>query len=184
MREVVLLVILSLSACTPPVGTPDPDEGSTAVPAIPKPSAAELAALQLTAEEACRCARASPDREDCWAAFNADTQRYREADIRRGSQSAATATACAPVSTRDQCFNTFEPHGGFCIVTGYHLTAGDAPPLCTAAEATAVETAFNDALKRDPDDYDRAAAEARATAIGIAEGKAPDRAAAQGGCVG
>lgn len=98
------------------------------------PSASELAIIQETAERACKCTRSNgaAGQDKCWKEYE-----WQVRNLQRTSE----ASACAPVSTRVDCFG---PNGtAGCVVTGYHLTETDHHvTLCNPEEAKAVENAF------------------------------------------
>lgn len=113
----------------------------------------ETARLQTLASAACTCTRDKGEgaEGECWKAFK---------EAVPGSPTSSTATACAPVSTEIDCFATSA--GEACVVTGYDANGVTDPTLstrlCTAAEARAIEFAFeegwrgSDGKAPEPDD--------------------------------
>jgi hypothetical protein len=160
----LLLATLLTASCD--AGKPaGPEAASPAEKA--SPARVDVAALQLVADAACRCARSSPDDKSCWAELEAATAAYRPGE--------SLASACFPISTSVDCFNDDAPDGGFCIVTGRLVTGGKT--LCSAEEAKTVEAVFADVLERSDDDYQAATSAAAEAADALARGErleAPD----------
>lgn len=139
-------------------------------------SRGEIATLSNLAESACECDRSSPE-GPCWAEFNEAVAAMNE--------SGSAATACAPVSTVQRCFNEGASDGGFCIVTGHTLVVGGGQQrLCSQSEAEIVEATFNATLARTGDNYQQAAEAAGRAADALMRGERPPRPPAELSCTG
>jgi hypothetical protein len=119
------------------------------------------AALQHLAENACRCERSagSGGQKACWAEF--DRQLPPPAP-----PATDEFTACVPVETQIRCGGTGSetklPDGsisvdqGPCIPVRYRYSgSADSVLLCSQAEASAVERAFNREARPDADGHVR-----------------------------
>jgi hypothetical protein len=139
----ILAIIVALGAA---IGT-NPEQA-----AQPIRSQADLDSLELEAEKACRCERATGKPGTCWSTYRKRTAGLNPVEM---------ASACAPVSTEIACFMVNDKES--CIVTGRNGTQ-----LCSDAEARAFESAFNSAMQKSlrshPDDMERASKAANAAA--------------------
>ena len=129
------------SASAKPASSPTPRITSSDV---------DLAGLQNTAIECCKCERRGGSEASCWEPYRraqSEIEARIYGDKSEKSEASGDATACAPVSTETDCFEFTD--GSSCIVTGYDVNA--APDeyrdvmVCTAGEAQAIETAANEA---------------------------------------
>lgn len=169
----VLLAGLILTAGCEGRRSGQPAEAGLATPA--PVTELEIAALQVLADDACRCARASPEDKTCRDAFTARTARH--------GRGAEVASACAPVSTEMSCFNEDRQDAQFCIVTGYSLV-GTGRTLCSAEEARIVDATFNATLERTSDDYGQASVAATRAADALIRGERVSLPIAEAGCTG
>lgn len=173
IRLLAGVLLLILAGC----GGDHPSAPTAKAVALPRAAipAAEIAALQGIADDACRCSRASPDDRTCWETFSARTVAHQP--------SPPVGTACAPVSTALTCFNEDQPEARFCITTGHDLVGTDYV-LCSAEEARIVDATFTATLKRTGDNYEQANAAARKAASDLILGSSVPLPDAEGGCTG
>lgn len=115
----------------------------------------DVARLETLAIAACRCTRANGEtrKQACWEEYKAAAPRVK---------TVVYGTACAPVSTETECFETSD--GETCVITGYNVNGGTEKTLnrnlCTPQEAQAVEYAYQQAWLgpdgKEPDPKDSA----------------------------
>jgi hypothetical protein len=158
--------LLTVSACT--------DNGSDKISL-----SADRRALQTEAMSACECSLTG-ERSDCWVRYRKMTAPFRpqgEAGLGEG------ATACAPVSTQDDCMK--DAKGVFCVTTGYYVNGVDLeqPRLCRLNEAQAVERGFNKGFSGPNGSQAKAEREVRAALAAERAGKAMRTSSPSSGCV-
>jgi hypothetical protein len=140
--------------------------------APPLPVKPDIPRLQALATESCGCARTRPGKgakQACWAEFERRIQRHKPVQY---------ATACDPVSPSGYCFDgDLEA----CVITEYSASP-DTASLCSAEEARVAEAAFDDALKRTPNDPNAAFKAFFDTARAFARGEKLSGSSGRGGC--
>ncbi|QFT78378.1 hypothetical protein FIU90_12580 [Erythrobacter sp. THAF29] len=122
----------------------------------------DLVALQEAATESCMCERRGGSEEECNAAYASARQAllFKIYGTSQFDEMAASATACAPVSTEIDCFEFTD--GERCITTGFSVNGAsndvENRRVCTVNEARAIERAYEDGwlgedgVEPDPND--------------------------------
>jgi hypothetical protein len=133
------------------------------------------ASLQTKAVKACLCERSGgkSSGEKCWADYEND---LRDRDVQ------SMATACAPVSTRSDCFTVNGKED--CVTTGYSVFFDPSIKLCTENEAKAIELVFEKvSSSSSPAEMESAQQASRDIWQAILAGKKPAVPKSSKGCV-
>jgi len=126
------LLLLALTA----VSCGEAPEPSAQVSRLPASNDVDFDTLQVTATAACHCVAEGGD-ADCWAAYNKSKAIVVERVEAGGGHTGQVGEACAPVSSKQDCFDFSD--GEKCISTGFNIV-GTARDVCTLDEVEAVET--------------------------------------------
>lgn len=138
LQALIGATLLALAAATT-FAWPAPKPARPSMPAASGvPSAGQVAAFQVQAEQACRCARTRSDesgKQDCWAGFERAIAPWPHSDL----------TSMCEFSLEGICFSDdFDA----CVTKSWSGPVGGLGTICTAEELQTAEAVFMESFKQ------------------------------------